>query len=73
MHQYIYGIIKLKAIDVNYDTYIDSVKEVNDKDPKFEVGNHVRILKFKYIFAKGYTPNWSGEVFAIQKDKNRVS
>ena len=72
MHQYIYGIIKLKAIDVNYDTYIDSVKEVNDKDPKFEVGNHVRILKFKYIFAKGYTPNWSGEVFAIQKDKNRV-
>ena len=72
MHQYIYGIIKLKPIDVNYDTYIDSVKEVNDKDPKFEVGNHVRILKFKYIFAKGYTPNWSGEVFAIQKDKNRV-
>ena len=72
MHQYIYGIIKLKLIDVNYNTYTDSVKDVNDKDPKFKVGNHVRILGFKYIFAKGYTPNWSGEVFVIQKDKNRV-
>ena len=73
MHQYIYGIIKLKLIDVNYNTYTDSVKDVNDKDPKCKVGNHVRILRFKYIFAKGYTPNWSGEVFVIQKDKNRVS
>ena len=72
MHQYIYGIIKLKLIDVNYNTYTDSVKDFNDKDPKFKVGNHVRILRFKYIFAKGYTPNWSGEVFVIQKDKNRV-
>ena len=72
MHQYIYGIIKLKLIDVNYNTYTDSVKDFNDEDPKFKVGNHVRILRFKYIFAKGYTPNWSGEVFVIQKDKNRV-
>ena len=39
--------------------YIDSNKEVNDKDPKFEVGDHVRISRYKNIFAKGYTPNLS--------------
>ena len=40
-------------------THIDFGKEVNDKDPKFKVGDHVRISKYKNIFAKGYTPNWS--------------
>ena len=49
-----------------------SSKEVNDKDPKFKVGNHVRISKHKNIFAKGYTPNWSEEVFVIKKVKNTV-
>ena len=44
----------------------------NDKDPKFKVGGHVRISKFKNIFAKGYTPNWSEEVFVIKKVKNTV-
>ena len=34
-------------------------KEVNDKDPKFKVGDYVRISKYKSMFAKGYTPNWS--------------
>ena len=47
-------------------------KEVNDKDPKFKVGDHVRISKYKNIFAKGYTPNWSEEVFIIKKVKNIV-
>ena len=51
---------------------LHSVKEVNDKDPKFKVGDHVRISKYKNIFAKGYTPNWSEEVFDISKIKNRV-
>ena len=51
---------------------IDSGKEVNDKDPKFKVGDHVRISKYKNIFAKGYTPNWSEEVFVIKKVKNTV-
>ena len=44
----------------------------NDKDPKFKVGDHVRIAKYKNIFAKGYTPNWSEEVFVIKKVKNTV-
>ena len=37
--------IKIKAVDVKGNTYIDSSKEVNDKDPKFKVGDHVRISK----------------------------
>ena len=48
-------------------TYIDS-----NKDPKLKVGDHVKIPKYKNIFAKGYTPNWSEEVFVIQKVKNTV-
>ena len=49
--------IKMKPVDVKDNTYIDFKKEVNDKDPKFKVGDHVRISKYKNIFAKGYTPN----------------
>ena len=45
-------------------------KEINYKDPKFKVGDHVRILKHKNIFAKWYTPNWSEEIFVIKKVKN---
>ena len=52
--------------------YIDFKKEVNDKDPKFKIGDHVRISKYKNIFAKGYTPNWSEEVFVVSKIKNTV-
>ena len=64
--------IKMKPVDVKDNTYIDFQKEVNDKDPKFKVGDHVRISKYKNIFAKGYTPNWSEEVFVIKKVKNTV-
>ena len=52
-------IIKMKPIDVKDNTYIDFGKEVNDNDPKFTVGDHVTISKYKNIFAKGYTPYWS--------------
>ena len=45
--------IKMKPIDVKDDVYIDSKKEVNDKGSKFKVGDHVRISKYKNIFAKG--------------------
>ena len=48
------------------------LKKVNDKDSKFKVGDHVRVPKYKNIFAKGYTPNWSEEVFVIKKVKNTV-
>ena len=62
----------MKPVDVKDDTYIDIEKEVNARDPKFKVGNHVRIFKYKNIFAKGYTPNWSEEIFVIKKVKNTV-
>ena len=64
--------IKMKLIDVNPSMYIDSNKENNKESPKFKVGDHVRILKYNNIFAKGYVPNWSGEVFVIKKVKNTV-
>ena len=57
--------ITTKPIKIKDNTYIDSSKEVNDKDPKFKVGDHVRISKYKSIFAKGYTPNSSEEVFLL--------
>ena len=63
--------IKIKPIDVKDNTYIDFEKEVNNKDPKFEVDDYVRISKYKNIFAKEYMPNWSEEVF-ISKIKNIV-
>ena len=47
-------------------------KEVNDKDPKFKVGEHVRIPIYKNIFAKEYTPYWSEEVFVIKEVNNKV-
>ena len=58
MNTTIYIIEQLK-----WSLYIDSIKEVNDKYWKFKVGYHVRISNYKNIFAKGYTPNWSEEVF----------
>ena len=42
----------------------------NKKNTKFKVGDNVRISKYKNIFAKGYTPNLSEEVFIIKKIKN---
>ena len=59
--------IKMKPIDVKDNIYINTSKEINNKDPKFKVGDHVRISKYKNIFAKGYMPNWSEEVFVIKK------
>ena len=44
--------IKVKTVDVNSNTYIDSSKEINNKDPKFQIGDIVRISKFENIFAR---------------------
>ena len=66
-----HATIKMKPIDVKDNTYINTSKEIN-KDPKFKVGDRVRISKYKNIFAKGYMPNWSEEVFVIKKFKNTV-
>ena len=65
--------IKMKSIDIKDNTYIDFGKEVNDNDPKFKVGDRVRTSKYRNIFAKGYTPNSSEEIFVIKKIKNTVS
>ena len=64
--------IKMELADVKDNTYIDFEKEVNGKDPKFKVGDYVRISKYKNIFAKGYIPDWFEEVFIISKIKNTV-
>ena len=64
--------IKMKPIDVKSSTYFDFEIESIDKDPKVTVRHHTRISKYKNIFAKGYTPNWSEEVFLIKKLKNHV-
>ena len=64
--------IKMKPIDVKDNTYINTNKEINYKDPKFKVGDYVRISNYKDIFAKGYMPNWSEEVFVIDRIKNTV-
>ena len=62
----------MKPVDVKLNTYIDSSKEINNIDPSFKIGDIIRISKYKNIFAKGYTPNWSEEVFVIKKVKNTV-
>ena len=59
--------IKMKPIDVKVNTYINTSKKVNYKNPKFKVGDYVRISKYKNIFAKGYMSNWSEEVFGVDK------
>ena len=45
---------------------------MNNKDPKFEIGDIVKISKYKTIFATSYVPNWSEKVFVIKKIKNTV-
>ena len=64
--------IKMKPADVQDNTHINVDKKINNKDPKFKVGDRVRISKYKNIFAKGYMPNWSEEVFVIKQVKNTV-
>ena len=67
-----HGTIKMKSIDVEDNTYINIGKEINYNNPKLKVGDHVKISKYKNVFAKGYTPNWSEEIFVIKKIKNIV-
>ena len=62
--------IKMKPVDVKNNTYIDSNKEINDKDHLFKVSDRLRISKYKNVFAKGYPSNWSEEVFVIKEVRN---
>ena len=57
----------MKPFDIKDNTYTDFNKQVNDRDPKFKVGDNIRISKYKNIFTKGY---WSEEVFVISKIKD---
>ena len=59
--------IGLKPIDIKNDSFAEYNEESNEKDPKFRAGDHVRISKYKNIFAKGYAPNWKEEIFVIKK------
>ena len=68
----VHRTIKMKPIDITDGYYVESHENPNKKDSKFKVCCHVRISKYKNIFAKGYTPNWSEEVFVVNKIKNTV-
>ena len=75
VHEYnntYHSTIKMKLVDIKSSTYIDFNVEKNDEDPKFGVGDYVRLWKYKKIFTKDYTPNWSKEVFVIKKVENTV-
>ena len=64
--------IKMKPKDLNDYSFVEYNEETNRKNPKFRVGDNVRISKYKIFFAKGYTPNWSEEVFVVKKVQNTV-
>ena len=68
----VHRTIKMKPIDVTSDSYAEYNEDSNVTKPKFKVGDHVRISKYKNIFAKGYTQNWSEEVFVVSKIKDTV-
>ena len=65
--------IKKKPKDVTDSVFVEYSEESNKKDPKFKIGDHVRVSKYKNTFSKGYTSNWSEEIFPIRKMKNTVS
>ena len=62
----------MKPIDVISDSFAEYNEDSTEKDPKFKVGDNVRVSKYKKIFARGYTPNWSEEVFVVSQIKNTV-
>ena len=64
--------IKMEPFDVKSNTYVNSGKEINNKDPKFKIGDIAKISKYINIVAKSYIPNLSEEVFLIKKVKNTV-
>ena len=68
----VHKTIKIKHIDVTNDSCVEYDEDSNKKGPKFKVNDHVRISKYKNIFAKGYIPNWSGEVFIVNEIKNTM-
>ena len=68
----VHRTIKMKPIDFTSDSYSECNEDSNEKGLKLKVVDRVRISKYKNIFAKGYTANWSEDVFVISKIKNTV-
>ena len=64
--------IGMNPIEVKKDSFAEYNEESNEKDPKFRVGDQVRISKYKNIFAKAYVPNWSEEIFVVKKEKKSI-
>ena len=62
----------MKPKDVQDNNITKYVEKFNKRDPRFNIGDPVRISKYENIFAKGYTPNWSREVFIVNKIKNTI-
>ena len=67
-----HNTIKMKPKDVGDDNNRVYIEGHNKKSARFNVGDRVRISKFKNIFAKGYTPNWSKEIFIANKINDTV-
>ena len=67
-----HGTIKMRSVAVTSSTCIDFNVNSSDKDPGYEIGDLVRILQYKIIFAKGCPLNWCDEVFVSKKVKNTV-
>ena len=67
-----HSTMKMKHVGVKSNKYIDFSKEIKNKYPKFKIGDIVRISKYKNKFVKGYTRNWSEDIFVIRKTKNTV-
>ena len=63
----------MKLADVKSNINIGASKEINDKNLNFKIGNHVRISKYNFFFAKGFTPCWPEDVFVVKRVKTTVS
>ena len=68
----VHRTIKMKPVNVTFDSYLEQSEYSNKKEPRFRVGDRVRISKYKKIFANEYSQNWSEEVFVVSKIKNTV-
>ena len=68
----VHRTIKIKPFDVTSCSYAEYIEDSHEKDCKFKVGDRVKISTYKNIFAKGYTQNWSEEVFVLSQIKDML-
>ena len=67
-----HNTIKMKPKDVRNDNKSVNIDEHNEESARYNLGDRVRISNFKNIFAKGYTPDWSREIFIVNKINDAV-